>query len=886
MKNTKRLSLHGEWKLFGKKDGKSIELSAKIPGDFHSALIENKIIPEPFYGFNEQNVLWVGKSDWTIERTFEYKITDGTQAILELTEADTFFTVFINGKKAGSGKNQFARHRFNVSSFLKDGTNTIKILFESAEKKAAEIAETLPYPVPYMKYDVYSPNRNLVRKCQCHGGWDWGPCLMVSGIYGNIDLLTVSDGIEESFNYSVLSCSKKEAIIKIEFEYNAFIACKKDFTFKIDDSFANENLTENKNSRQTANAKITVDLQKGTNKITAELKLKNPVTWKTSGELKELNLTKNKPYKLTVEYEDSKTGTLCHTKNLYISTLKAVSIKEDAKSNAQSQANSKSEANLQPGRSLYFENNNRRIFAKGSNWIPADAIPSKMTEERYKNLLESAVNANHNCIRVWGGGIYEKDIFYELCDELGLIVWQDCMFACSTYPVTDDFFAEVTRELEYQIPRLKSHACIGLWCGNNENFGALGWFKESNQNRDRYIIDYDRLYNGLIGTKIKQLDSSRLYWPSSPCSGPDDFADNWHSDNMGDMHYWSVWHERKSFDAYLSIRPRFVSEFGYESFPSLDCIKSFAKESDFNFTSPVMEYHQRSPSGNSIIIENFSRYFRFPNGFENMIYLSQVQQAVAIKTAVDWWRSLNPHCMGTLIWQLNDVWPGPSWSSLEYSGKWKLLHYESRKFFENVYMPLFVKDGKLNAVICNDTAESLEVTAEFHFLNFDGTEHAKTITKTVKTGADQTVQFLKLEMDLEQELKAIDESLKANSCSNNFSSPDGFFVYATMKALSSSGKEYTCTNTVWSDVYKHCNYKKATVQAEISGKDRTFEITLTSDVPAFFVSLDMNGIEGIFSDNILTLLPNTPAKITFKTKKELSPDELKKALKIFDLSNC
>ncbi|MCR4954168.1 MAG: glycoside hydrolase family 2 protein [Treponema sp.] len=914
MKNTERLSLLGEWKLTGNKDGKSIEVSANLPGDFHSALLKNKIIPDPYYGFNEQNVLWVGKSDWTIERSFNYKKINETRTILELTQADTFFSVYINGKQAGSGKNQFARHRFDVSDFVKDGTNTIKILFESAERKAAEIEKALPYPVPCMKYDVYSPNRNLVRKCQCHGGWDWGPCLMVSGIYGNIDLITVADGIEQSLNYSILSCTKEEARVKVEFEYEAFEAGRKDFYFSIEDervgTAGSDSLqkiaAQNQTEPQKATAKITANLQKGINTITTELIIKNPLTWKTSGELKELNLTKNKPYNLTLEYEDSVSGTISHTKNLYISTLKAVSVKEDAKSggqtNAQSNQNAflqnapKTDASNQPGRSLYFENNGRRIFAKGSNWIPADALPSKMTSERYKDLLQSAVDANQNCIRVWGGGIYENDIFYELCDELGLIVWQDCMFACSTYPVTDDFLAEVTRELEYQIPRLKSHACIGIWCGNNENFGALGWFKESIQNRDRYIIDYDRLYNGLIGKKIKQLDSSRLYWPSSPCSGPDDFADNWHSDNMGDMHYWSVWHERKSFDAYLSIRPRFVSEFGYESFPSLDCTESFAPEKDFNFTSRVMEYHQRSPSGNSIIIENFSRYFRFPNGFENMIYLSQVQQAVAIKTAVDWWRSLNPHCMGTLIWQLNDVWPGPSWSSLEYSGKWKLLHYESRKFFENVYMPLFVKDGKLNAVICNDTAENLDITAEFSFLNFDGTEHAKTITKTEKVTADQTVQFLNLEIDLE----------------------DGFFIYATMKAVSSTGKEYTCTNTVWSDVYKHCNIKKATVQAEIrkipnydldknsssckiprqptgcnfettstsAVPDSIFEITLTTDKPAFFVSLDTNGVEGIFSDNMLTLLPNEPAKITFTTKKELSPDELKKALKIFDLSNC
>ena len=387
---------------------------------------------------------------------------------------------------------------------------------------------------------------------------------------------------------------------------------------------------------------------------------------------------------------------------------------------------------------MYFENNGRKLFSKGSNWIPCDSLPSRMTKERYEDLINSAVEANMNTLRVWGGGIYENDIFYDLCNKLGIIVWQDFMFACSLYPATDDFLNDVQEEVNYQVSRLQNHPCIAIWCGNNENYGALNWFKESNENRDRYLVDYDRLYQGTIGKTVKKLDSQRIFWPSSPCAGPDDFADNWHADNMGDMHYWSVWHERKSFDAYLQIKPRFVSEFGYESFPSIDCIKSFAEEKDFNFTSPVMEYHQRSPSGNSIMLENFSRYFRFPQGFENMIYLSQVQQAVAIKTAVDWWRSLKPHCMGAIIWQLNDVWPCPSWSSIEYSGKWKLLQYVTKEFFESVYMPAFVKDNELNVVINNDTTQKLKGQIKVDFLRFDGTEYKPSVVKQFELSEDET----------------------------------------------------------------------------------------------------------------------------------------------------
>ncbi|MBQ1710967.1 MAG: glycoside hydrolase family 2 protein, partial [Treponema sp.] len=469
---------------------------------------------------------------------------------------------------------------------------------------------------------------------------------------------------------------------------------------------------------ESVSFKKSIHLQKGKNLINANLKVNNPHVWMTAGELKEAGLKENTIYNLNIKISDSDDKEI--NQPFCFSSLKAISKKDKVEGKT--------------GRSIYFENNGRKIFAKGSNWIPADSLPSRMTENRYEDLLRSAVEANQNCIRVWGGGYYEKDYFYELCDKLGIMVWQDCMFACSLYPITTDFLENVTKEIEYQVNRLQSHACIAIWCGNNENFGTLNWFPESINNRDRYLVDYDRLYIDTIGRKIKDEDPSRIFWPSSPCAGPDDFADNWHADSMGDMHYWSVWHERKSFDAYLSIRPRFVSEFGYESFPSLETIKSFATEEDFNFTSKLMEYHQRSPSGNSIILENFSRYFRFPNGFESMIYLSQVQQALAIKTAVDWWRSLMPNCMGALIWQLNDVWPCPSWSSLEYNGKWKLLHYESRKFFDIVYMPLYIKEKKLYANICNETNDNLELQVNINYYKFDGSNFTKSklIKKTVE----------------------------------------------------------------------------------------------------------------------------------------------------------
>ena len=831
------IDLRGSWILSGKNpEGKNITCPLSIPGDFHTALLNNGIIQDPYKGFNEKDQLWVGKSDWTITRTFEYKAKAGFRSYITLTEADTFFTIYINDKEAGKGQNQFAKHRFDITELLKDGENTISILFESAEKKACQIAESLPYPVPAMKYDVYSPNRNLVRKCQCHGGWDWGPCIMVSGIYGNIQIESIKDGF---FNYVNVfyEQNNQEWTARLHVNFYSLVNKSRQFNFEI----SGEDIKTVENHKE-------VLLKEGENDFYVELKVNNPWVWKTSNELEEEGLSENIIYNLkVVEISDDDTK-IKEERKICFNSLKAISYKDTVDD--------------KDGRCLYFENNGRKIFAKGTNWIPAENLPSRLTYERYEDLLNSAVLAHHNCIRVWGGGFYEKEDFYDLCDKYGLIVWQDFMFACSMYPASEEFLNEVQKELDYQIPRLQSHACIGLWCGNNENYGAMNWFSECHQNHDRYMVDYDRLYHNTIGSAVKKYDK-RLYWPSSPCAGPDDFADNWHADSMGDMHYWSVWHERKSFDAYLSIRPRFVSEFGYESFPSLECIRSFAEEKDFNFTSKLMEYHQRSPSGNSIIIENFSRYFKFPVGFENMIYLSQVQQALAIRTAVDWWRSLAPNCMGAIIWQLNDIWPGPSWSTLEYNGKWKLLHYESARFFAPIYIPAFIKDGNLYVNACNDTASSLKIKVNIAFLKFDGSVFAPEKNVEISIAPESVQEVITMPVDLENSAQ--------------------YFIYITSEI---NGQK--TVSTVFPALYKHAEIQKAKVEYSIKEIDSesAYEIKLKTDKPAFFVSLDNDNLPGYFSENMITLLPGKEKSIFFRQKSgEKYPlSEVSKRITIRNLS--
>ena len=308
------------------------------------------------------------------------------------------------------------------------------------------------------------------------------------------------------------------------------------------------------------------------------------------------------------------------------------------------------------GTGFKFRINGKDVFAKGANWIPADALAGRITPQKTRALLQSAVDANMNMIRVWGGGRYAPDWFYDICDELGLMVWQDFMFACNIYPADDRFLSEVKAEVHQAVARLGHHPSIVLWCGDNELIGALNWFDETRNNRDRYLVNYDRL-NRTIETTLKETAPWANWWPSSPSPGILDFGDAWHNDSAGDMHFWSVWHEGRDFDHYRDVRPRFCSEFGFQSYPSMDVIRTFADPKDWNIAAPVIESHQKNAGGNARIAETMYRYFRFPTNFENFVYLSQVQQALAIKTAVDHWRSLKPHCMGTLYWQLNDTWP-------------------------------------------------------------------------------------------------------------------------------------------------------------------------------------------------------------------------------------
>ncbi len=817
------LSLLGKWSLESN-DHKN--LSVSFPGDIHSALLAQKIIPDPYWAKNELEIQWVGRTDWTTTRQIKVpkNFLKGRQFIT-LEGADTFVRVLINGSEAGLCENFFRKWRFDVTDILKEGLNEITLIFESSENYAVEAAKKLPMKFPYSEYDVTSPNHNLVRKVHCHSGWDWGPCIMAYGIYTDIRL--------EQTDCALIDAIQTETTKNADGSWNlhvkTWITSIKNATAPITISVAAES-----GVAATADfSPVILDLEKqtlkeGENCIEADLTVRGTAPWYVAGTNPEnddaaakgaMSLSENPLYDVVVTCAKA-----AKSVKIAFRELKVIA-EEDAQ-----------------GKCLRFEVDGRPVFARGSNWIPADALPSRQTDEKYEYLLDALVAANQNTIRVWGGGQYEKEVFYELCDRKGIMVWQDMMFACSTYPANQEFLDTVRIEIREQIRRLSHHPSIALWCGNNENLGALTWFPETRNNLLAYATLYDRLNEGTVGDEVKKNDKSRIWWPSSPSAGPDDFSDNWHSDGRGDMHYWTVWHEKKPFEAYYDITPRFVSEFGYQSLPSLSEVRTFCPPNQMNLTSPVMEFHQRSVGGNSIIFENFSRYFRVPATFAHMSYLSQVQQAIAIKTAVTYWRSLRPGCMGSIIWQLNDVWPIASWSSLEYSGKWKMLHYASRHFCAPVHLALYKKGDTVYGYALNDTRKELDATLEVQFLNFTGNAVRKNITVSKKVPADTAT--------LLWECKASDLGIKI----------DEAFVLGTLTVNGTAVSE----DALFIDLQKHCQLEKAGIKTEITETEDGFAVTLTAENPAFYVALDQGAIQGIFSDNLLTLLPGKSKTVYFK----------------------
>jgi beta-mannosidase len=805
-----RIDLSGVWTL--QRVGTDTVIPARVPGDNYSALLASGLIPDPYYRRNELEVQWVRDFDWKYEREFE--VSEGllkyASVYLNAEVLDTFTEIRINGRKAASTRNMFKRHRVEVRKFLLPGVNKISILFKSPAKEAAKEAAKQPFMVPYSIGNNTVPHLNLARKVQCHAGWDWGIALLVSGIYGDISLNGVNEArIEHIYTEQkhgknkckVTACAEihslKERFIELEFEFAGEIR------------------------------KVKTKVSRRINLIKTSFELEKPELWWPVG------YGEQPLYELTVKTADERLS-----RKIGLRTIEVIN-KED-----------------EFGTGMKFRVNGIDIFCKGANWIPCDALPERQTPEVYRDLIASAVAANMNMLRVWGGGQYEKEYFYDLCDEFGLLVWQDMMFACAQYPSTKDFLDNVEEELEYQIKRLKSHASVALWCGDNECIGAVQHQEASRKSPQKYLVNYYKLCSRRKEAAGK-YGSQYTFWMSSPCAGGDDLDFERHNgSNHGDMHYWKVWHGGEPFEAFFKVIPRFCSEFGFQSFPSREVFDTFGTPEDANVFSRVMEHHQKNASGNLNIIKMFSEYFRMPDGFDNFLYLSQLQQALAIKTGVEFWRHLRPICMGTLYWQLNDNWPVASWSSLEYGGKWKQLHYHARRFYAPLASMTFQKDKELEIWSVNDWRQSRNISVKAVVYDFNcnvlQTWHFETEIKAGSSKKLKTVKLDKLDFELNEA-----------------------FLY-----IETSAGERVHANTHFFAPYKACELPEVDIKSRVSRDKDGFRIELCCDKPAFFTMLESPGIKGVFSDNSITLLPGQKNVLFFVPDQKANIGKFEQSLTI------
>jgi beta-mannosidase len=772
------VDLSGRWALTDDRGEHALEI--ELPTDVITALERAGHIPDPYHGRNEYGLRWIAERDWTLRR--RVTLTDPAVALV-LSGVDCVAVVRVNGQVVLETANAFRSYRADLGAVARVGENEIEIVLHSNIAAAEAAQQAQPFRVPYHAGNCPIPNGNMLRKVQCDFGWDWNIALAPMGVYGDLRLeparalriagLTVTQDHEPG-----------RVTVTVTGEAGA---------------------TEEKICR-VALAGQSVEAVVTEGRFTARIEVEEPQLWWPAGQGAQVL------HDLTVTL-----GSATVTRRIGLRRLELVSEPDET------------------GRSFGFRVNGRDVFARGANWIPADALPGRITQENARDLLQSAVDANMNMIRVWGGGRYEPDWFYDLCDEMGLMVWQDFMFACHLYPSTPEFLSEVAQEVRETVARLRHHACLALWCGDNELIGALTWFPESVENRDRYLVSYDRL-NRTIEAALREVAPEANWWPSSPSPGPMSFGDAWHDDSAGDMHFWSVWHEGRDFDHYRDVSPRFCSEFGFQSYPSMSVIRQFADPADFNIAAPVLESHQKNAGGNARIAETMFRYFRFPKDFESFVYLSQVQQGLAIRTAVDHWRSLKPRCMGTLYWQLNDTWPVCSWSSLDHGGGWKLLHHMARRFYAPVRV-VAVPEGEaivLRAV--NDTGApvALDLTAEA--LALDGRTEA-VAAEVVTVGPDAAVEVLRV----------------ARSALGG----DRLLGWSWRHA-GGAGAEHHAPRP-----YKAYDLCPPGIGMQVTEVPDGWEITLRATALALFVSLEADRA-GRFSDNAVTLIPGRPVTIAFR----------------------
>ena len=719
---------------------------AKVPSSVYSVLLEKGLMPDPFYRDNELDATKLMENDFAYEVSFTLLEEEraSRRLVLRFDGIDTLSEIWLDGELLGSTDNMHRVYEFDITAFAAEPVHQLKVVLHSPTRFIREAYEKDPIGGSQDAMDGY-PH---LRKAACMFGWDWGPRLPDAGLYRPVSIVSVDTARIDHVQYrqrhevtertargnqvAAVTLHASAAVQWVETEDSreplqvVFTAVTPDgsktysaCTGPVDagEASAGDNVTG-------------LSLWK-TAQVFAELTIPDPELWWPNGYGKQPLYTVRAALVKTggsgiLDVTEHRIG----LRTLTVNTDPLPDEKKDphlknqlpdldeGRSYTLTQAGervtvSPQEAKPLEGRNFAIEVNGLQIFAMGADYIPEDNLLTRQNRRRTELLLETARESHFNVIRVWGGGCYPDDDFYDLCDEKGLIVWQDFMFACAAYELTEPFEENITAEIRQQLRRLRHHACLGIWCGNNENEGQFESYVWPRTQKQFY--DYIRMYEYLIPHLVHEEDPDTFYWPSSQSSGGN--FENTNAENRGDMHYWGVWHGGEPFTAYRSHHYRFLSEFGFQSFPAMETVRRFTQEGDRNVFSRVMELHQRNSAANGKILQYLSQTYLYPKNFDQLIYASQLLQADAIRYGVEHFRRFRGTCMGTVVWQLDDCWPVASWASVDYYGNWKALQYAEKRMFAPVLLSCEEHGEVDQKPFPNSMPHPVDISADLHVAN-------------------------------------------------------------------------------------------------------------------------------------------------------------------------
>ncbi len=793
-----RFYLNGEWKLklgdeYSTVTPKEIKkkkwIDAEVPGSVHTDLLNNKLIDEPFYSNNEIKLGWIAESDWIYKTFFDFPFEPhGFSPVKLVFEGlDTISKIFLNGTRIGESKNMFLKYEFDVSNLLLHKKNELEVHFESPVKYSKE--EEIKYgklPVALESHRVY------IRKAQYSFGWDWGPSFPTIGIWKNVYLEKVNQVVVSDLLFNTIDLNEDFAVIEI------ILNVKKNVEEKITGKI-------NLSCRNSPVEKL-IEITNGENRI--QLEIKKPFLWMPNG-YGEQNL-----YDLEIQLKNE-------SKNIIDSIKRKIGIR---KIELQLEENGKN--------TFRFIVNGKKIFAKGVNWIPADSFLPRVKKEKYRTLLNYAKEADMNFVRVWGGGIYENDIFYELCDEMGLLVWQDFMFACGAYPEHEEFIINVKEEILYNVKRLQYHPSIAIWCGNNEN--EWTWYRQ--QKSSYKLMPGYKIFCELIPSLLKEVDPLRSYWESSPFGNDEDP----NSQTSGNRHQWDIWSQWIDYNQVKHDNSLFVTEFGFQGPANKSTLEKYIPKKERKIHGEIFELHNKQIEGPERVTRFLSAHFPLSTKWDEYVYLAQLNQGLALKTCLEHWRFNQPRTNGSIIWQINDTWPVTSWALIDSELKPKLAYYFVKNSFAPVALKFFNYDDHIELVALNQTEK-----------NFNGVLQFDVIDSSIGRNISMQKSSVKIKKQSITNIRVWKKKFN-----------DADLLVAT---LFDDVGNLIHRNFLQFKEWKHLMLPKAKIKMKTAKKGEEQKAVISANKPVFFI--DLISANADFLDRGMIILPGEKCKVKIKSSK-------------------